>query len=250
MHFPSLNLLLTVKVWQKTLLILIAVLLPCNVYAESLNILIIGQSNAAGYARMRKYDKHVIKGAFLMKGKDKFVQAKGSLNKFSSLIGRNNGRLGFSHSLLENLSVDQNVFAIINARNGSSIECWSKGGGCYNKTLRRVRKSGVKIDVIFFHQGEKDREDENYVYRLANTITQWREELGDAGLPFICGQIAETVPFADEHNADLLGIYDLVDNVAVVSSEGLTTLDGWHFDNRGVKELGLRYYEAFEGLSR
>jgi len=229
---------------MKTLIVLLLLLIPWIANADtSLTALAIGQSNPAGRGEIYPEDLHRIHGAFLLNG-NRFVAARTPLNQYSLIKKDVVQKYSFVNELFALLAEDYTVYGIVQARGGSDIACWSRGGFCYDTTVELVNRNSIKIDIIFIHQGESNRRDEGYPVMLARTITNLREDLG-VNCPVIVGEIAPCDYDAVLHNRRLQKIYDLVENVRVVDSKGLTTLGPYHFDNASSKELGRRYYDAF-----
>ena len=78
-----------------------------------------------------------------------------------------------------------------------------------------------------------------------------RTDLGDPDLPFVAGQL-EQDPAAPARplNDVLIQLPTMVSNSAVATTEGLTTLDGTHFDSASQRQLGLRYADALLTLTQ
>ena len=155
---------------------------------------------------------------------------------------------------------EKNIYLVSNARGGTSIEEWKKGTHYYNEAVRRTREAMKQgqLKGILWHQGETDyrkvmkhRGEENaymeaYFATLRQFITDLREELGTPDVPFIAGQVNRDYVLLNER---LLKLPAESHNTYVVSSEGLVTVDGLHFDRPSVFELGKRYAEMMLEVS-
>lgn len=132
---------------------------------------------------------------------------------------------------------------VVNAKGGTSIKQWREGSQFYSEALSRIkiaRKTGI-LKGILWHQGESDRKDGAYLDKLVMLISSLRKDLDLPNLPFVAGQVYEKkIPSVNSQIADLPNrlLY-----TSFVSSKGLTTFDGTHFDNNSVKVLGKRYAE-------
>jgi hypothetical protein len=140
---------------------------------------------------------------------------------------------------------------------GSSIEAWKKGGydsatntHPYDDALARVRvarQSGV-VKGIIWHQGESDSSPEKaaaYLPKLQDLIAAFRQELGDAQLPFVAGELGYYQPAYKRINQQLESLPGKVPQTAVVTAKGLIHKgDGIHFDTQSARELGHRYAAA------
>lgn len=145
--------------------------------------LLLGQSNMAGRARTILV-RDSISRCYLLNADDEWEPAKNPLNRYSS-IGDPDGRAGtigpgyfFAKTLLESDS-DILVGLVVNARGGTSITQWQKGGRFYDEAIRRAliaSRSGV-LSGILWHQGEQDASDARYLRKLKKLIRDFRSDL-------------------------------------------------------------------------
>jgi hypothetical protein len=227
---------------------------------EKLHVyLLIGQSNMAGRAPIQPEDKGVIDRCYLLDSEGKWIPAKVPLNIHSN-TGDKGPRLNpgytFAKAMVEAADKDICIGLVVNARGGSSINEWRKGieygkgankrTSLYDMTLKRIedaQKTGT-FKGILWHQGETDYKDNNYLPKLKVLIENLRKDLGDPNLPFVAGQINNREGNGKVINDQVARLPETVPNTGFVSSEGLTTQDGWHFDTSGQRLLGKRYAEA------
>lgn len=239
--------------------------------------LCIGQSNMAGRAPFSGEDADVIENCYLLNGEEKWEPAKNPLNRYSTIRKELKiQKMGPSYMFAKTMLSEPNskpIGLIVNAKGGTSINLWLKdtkyrqnGATFYEEALRRTkiaRQNGT-LKGILWHQGETDRQSSKYLEKLKKLIADLREDLSAPNLPFVAGQMTYTTLYDDpakggrynEHNngkffnEQILKLPDEVPNTAVVSSEGLKTLDRWHFDTPSVKKLGIRYAEKMKMLQK
>jgi hypothetical protein len=79
-------------------------------------------------------------------------------------------------------------------------------------------------------------------------VHQLRHDLGEPELPFIAGELSEDKPHKIPFNVMLRELPMRLENAAVVSAEGTSTLDSTHFDTRSQVLLGERYFAKMTEL--
>ncbi len=209
--------------------------------------LLIGQSNIAGRAEIPEDATDIIERCFLLNDEGEFEPASNPLNRHAPIRkGLGMQKLGPGYSFAKTLlEADPNakIGLVVNARGGTGIDEWLARGEIYWSTRKRAReaaKHGVLKGVIW-HQGESDqRNADEYLDKLKTLISNLRGDLGDPSLPFIAGQIARDGAI----NTEIAKLPEAVHATAFVSSDGLTTFDGTHFDTQSQLLLGKRYAEA------
>lgn len=216
--------------------------------------LLIGQSNMAGRARIPDDLADPIPRTLLLNAEDRWEQARNPLNRHSTIRKElNMQRLGPGHSFALEMTAhdpEATIGLIVNARGGSRIEEWAKGTDFYDEALRRVRAAldTGELRGILWHQGESNDGDAEYLTKLQKLIEDLRADLDMPELPFVAGQVRESLPKNDTVNALIAGLPEAVPFTAVAGSEGLTTFDQPHFDTESVVTLGRRYAEAMINL--
>ncbi|MFO7822241.1 MAG: sialate O-acetylesterase [Lentisphaeria bacterium] len=208
--------------------------------------LLIGQSNMAGRAPYTREESKVIERCYLLNDKDQWKPAKNPLNRYSTIrkgLGMQKMNPGYSFAkaiLAKNKGISLGL--VVNAKGGTKIEQWKKGTRFYKEALRRTKaaqQEGV-IKGILWHQGESNKNNpDGYLDKLKSLIENIRKDLNEPRLPFVAGQV-NNVPRINEQIADLP---QAVPFTGFVSSEGLKTMDRWHFDAASMKLLGQRYAE-------
>lgn len=208
--------------------------------------LLIGQSNMSGRAPIEMEDQAPLEDCYLLNGQDQWELAKHPYNAHSTIrkalnVQKLNPGYTFAKTMLAK-NPDTPIGLVVNAKGGSKIEEWKKGARFYNEILRRakVAQAGGEIKGILWHQGESNAgKPEIYLDQLKELVGDLRNDLGMAELPFVAGQINGKEPINDQ----LAKLPEVVPHTACVSSEGLTAMDRWHFDNKSMKLLGERYAE-------
>ncbi len=121
---------------------------------------------------------------------------------------------------------------------------------------RAALKAGT-LKGILWHQGESDANAElsgMYERKLHALIARFRQELAAPEVPFIAGQMGQFQerPWDDAKRTVDAAHQSLpvkVPNTAFVASDGLSHKgDAVHFDTKSYRELGHRYYRAFQTL--
>jgi predicted TIM-barrel fold metal-dependent hydrolase len=220
---------------------------PDPVPPENLHLyLLIGQSNMAGRAEIPDDALDIIDRCYLLNDKNEWEPARNPLNRHSS-VGKGAAMqklgpgYGFVRKLLEqdkNLSIG----LIVNARGGTKIDEWLGKSDLYwgaRKRTKAALRSGT-LKGVLWHQGEGDQQDADaYLEKLQTLVGNLRADFNDPNLPFIAGQIHKGPAI----NAQIAKLPETTHSTAFVSSDGLATTDGTHFDTRSQLLLGARYAE-------
>lgn len=219
---------------------------------ENLQIyLLVGDVNMAGRAEIPKDAESVLERCYLLNDKNQWEPASNPLNKHSPIrkdpvIEKLGPGYSFARKLLE---ADKNatIGLIVNAGNGTSIDEWIGKSELYwsaRKRAKAVLSSGT-IKGVLWHQGESDQDKpEGYLEKLQSLIGNLRADLFSPNLPFIAGQLAKDGGI----NTQIARLPESTHSAAFVSSQGISTTDGTHFDTNGQILLGERYAEAMVKL--
>lgn len=147
---------------------------------------------------------------------------------------------------------DRDVIGVVPAARGNtSIDDWQPEAWALQDALRRVElvRGGRAVDGVLWHQGEQDAEamaSEVYQERLFHTMGAFRSALGP--VPIVVGELGRFIPGAPAIDRALASFVEEVPGTRLVSTEGLTSHDGLHFDAPSTRTLGLRYARAFVSL--
>ena len=147
---------------------------------------------------------------------------------------------------------------------GTPLSRWMKGGDLYEKAVARTRKAmhDGTLKGILWHQGESDSKQEEtartYGDRLADMVTDLRDDLGMGEVPFVAGHLGQFVTspnhagkyaYSQVVEDHLTALPGRVPCVAVVESTGLAAKqDELHFDTPSLREFGTRYAAAMQRL--
>jgi len=239
---------------MKVILSILAITLNlCPLAAKDLDIyLLVGQSNMAGRAPYTEEEAKPIDGVYLLNGSDDWEPAANPMNRYSTIrkgldMQKMNPGYGFSLAMRAS-QPDRKIGLVVNAKGGTSINEWRKGDTFYDEAIRRTKialQSG-ELKGILWHQGETDANDPNYLTKITQLIADLRNDLDAPDAPVIAGQIHTSGDYLI--NRLILELPNLVSNTAVVSNEGLTAMDKWHFDHDSVLTLGQRYADKMQQL--
>ncbi len=213
--------------------------------------LVIGQSNMAGRAEIRKEDSLSVAGAFLYAEVEdgRWVEATNPLNRFSTIRKRiGMQRLGPAYSFVSSMishRSERDIGLVVNAKGGTQIVQWLPGTRFYKEAVRRTKEALKfgKLKGVLWHQGESDNDPIRmavYLSRIEILINALREEFDEPNLPFVAGQIYETEK-TENFNRMLLNLPDFINYTGLVSSVGTMVIDGVHFDSNSTILLGQRY---------
>ncbi len=224
-----------------------------NIIKAQYNIfLLIGQSNMAGRADIEDQDTATLTNVFLFNDNNTWERAGNPLNIYSTIrkdVGEQ--KLGpgytFAKSVLDSLELITSLGLVVNARGGTTISEWQKGGTYYNESLSRIQ-SALSTNLenrllgILWHQGESDYPDPSgYTTDFKRMINDFRNDLSNETLPVFVGEVGKWDEMYNAINTELSKTPDSVSNCYLVSSDGLTNKDIYHFDSESQRELGVRY---------
>ncbi len=217
--------------------------------------LLLGQSNMAGRGDYESVqDTMLIDKVFLLNDNGLFEPAKNPLNRYSTIRKKCDQELqkigiGYSFSKYMAKSLKDSVFIIVNARGGTSVKKFVKGGdnGYYESILNRTRNAlrndkNLRLRAIIWHQGESDTNAAaDYLSHLKTIIENFRVDLNVKELPLIAGQLGTWNKSYDAIKKEIAKIPAVIKNTFVVDAKGLKNKDAHHFDTRSYYEFGKRY---------
>lgn len=212
--------------------------------------LCIGQSNMAGRDApdASQGDYIPVNNAYLY-ATSAFVDAVNPFNSFSNVESVTQGvSPAFSFSKKISANVGTKSGFVVNAKGGSDLIEWDdKTDNLYAQTMIRAleAKKWGTYKAILWHQGEADANATDlpsYPAQLTNLVAHLREDLGDANLFFVAGQIGKWRTDFDAFNAMIPTISTFISNSACALSDGLTDKgDNLHFSRASQVILGERY---------
>ena len=212
--------------------------------------LLIGQSNMAGRGEIELQDKDTLDNVVLFKGdaNQMWEKAANPLNKYSTVRkDLSMQKLGPGYTFARKIAEanpERKIALVVNARGGTSLSEWMPGENLYSEAVKRVKAAGVYgvIKGIVWHQGESDvSKSDTYLDNVSIIITSLRRDLGNTALPFVAGQLAPENAQRIEFNSMILQLPVRMPMTSVVTTEGLTTFDGTHFNSASQRILGERY---------
>lgn len=144
---------------------------------------------------------------------------------------------------------------------GTPLSRWMPGEDLY-ETAVNAAKAALEyggLAGILWHQGEHDScYDElsaTYGERFTEMVSTLRRELGGSDVPFISGELGyfltkrEGIPYFERVNNTLRELVSVIPNYAFASADGLKDKgDSLHFDALSLREFGLRYAKAYQGV--
>lgn len=218
-------------------------------------ILAIGQSNMAGRAPFADVTDP-IHDVYLLTPSGDMELAANPMNKHSNIrkdIGIQGLSPAYTCATTLQSHVEKPIGFVVNALGGSAITSWYQPGKTnYDASLERAidaQRFGT-IRAIIWHQGESDvggGRGDNYAGYKANLlklVQNFRIDLNEPDLFFICGELSQKADRADFNTAVVRDVANYIPNSDFVITDGTSLLaDGIHFDEPSVKLLGERYAE-------
>ncbi len=229
------------------------------VSASSMDIfLLIGQSNMRGRGKVEDQDTAVIEGVLLLNLQNEWEPAKNPLARFAQNEYDDRAMISpgytFSTTIMDSTDLTQ-IGLVVDPQPTTRVEQWQKGhrSGLYASAVARTNTAlalepNTTLKAILWHQGESDAEQANaYMGKLKAMVADLRAEFKNPQLPFVVGELAQWSypgrPSTDPMNRVLKSVPDSISHTSVVSSDGLTGRDKWHFDRESQLILGARYAE-------
>lgn len=212
--------------------------------------LCIGQSNMAGRGDIDSTVTDTLENVYLLTAGDTTWEAAANpMNRYSTIRkGLKMQQVGPSYGfgkIMASLDPNKKIGLVVNAKGGSSINEWHPDSLFFKEAVQRTQmamKHGGQLKGIIWHQGCSDAGRwDAYTPKLEEMVAALRAELGQADLPFVCGQLSSDRPSRNKFNAMILNVPQVIPHSAVVTSQGLTTKDKTHFDAKSQLILGERY---------
>lgn len=224
--------------------------------------LLVGQSNMAGRGAVTDADRQPYPSVFVL-NKENTWASQGEPIHFDKpeLVGVG---LGFTFAkLVADQAPGATIGLIPCAVGGTPVSRWQPGADLYEAAIARARialKDG-HLAGILWHQGESECGNEAqaraYAQSLLAVASGFRRDLNAPDVPFIAGELGEylytRITENEYHprivNAQVHQLPALLPRSAVVSAAGLGhNGDQLHFNAEALKELGRRYFMAWQSL--
>ncbi|HWA72851.1 MAG TPA: sialate O-acetylesterase [Polyangiaceae bacterium] len=235
---------------------------------ETLLFLLIGQSNMAGAPSPEAEDQvenpRVKVLAYedcpnLGRRYDQWYPAKAPLHGCGGGVGPGDyfakalasafpsATIGLVPLAINGVDIDFFVKGAVSARRGEfRIPPDNHWAGAYDWVLERARlaqQSGT-IRGILFHQGESDTGKAEWPGKVKRVVEDLRADLAIGEVPLVAGELLYSGCCGKWHNPLIQQLPSLISNARVVSADGLSGMDGAHFDLAGQRTLGARYGAA------
>lgn len=224
--------------------------------------LLLGQSNMAGFSKALPEDK-ATDPRILALGFDDCPEAARTEGEWSVAMPPLhecwNGALGpgdvFAKAMLARYPAADRIGLVPLALSGKPVETFMKGPDSqYQWILERARAAqaaGGVIEGMLYHQGESNCGEADWPQKVAQFVTDLRQDLGVGDIPFLAGELLYSGDCAQQ-NALVRQIPDLLANAHVVSAEGLVMAerDPWkvHFSRESEIELGKRFADSMQAV--
>ncbi len=228
--------------------------------------LLVGQSNMAGRGEIDPADNAPLEGVWVLGREGNWLPAVEPYHFDKSMAGA-----GLAKSFVQAYRADHPdapIGLIPAACGGSALGDWAvgahfeqTGSDPWADATRRTKlalRDGT-LRGILWHQGESDSWPAlapRYAAGLEELLQRFRAALDADDVPILLGQLGRFTPDAWGEPQQLIDtanrlIANRLPRVAYVTTEGLGAKpDGIHFDTAALRELGRRYYAAFQRVSR
>ena len=223
------------------------------------SFLMIGQSNMAGRGLLNDVPK-ISDPRLLMLRNGRFMKLSEPVNYDRPFAGVGPAPI-FAKRLLATLPPEDAVGLIPCADGGTALCEWQEGSVLFDHAIAQaqlaMRSSTLK--GILWHQGEGDCENGGwacYGEELTRLFAALRSRLGP--VPIVVGSLGDFL--ADNPKDHLHSHYRAVNealftlarehkDIGFADAAGLTShTDLLHFDAVSARELGVRYFEAYQSL--
>ena len=225
------------------------------------SFLVIGQSNMAGRGDFGEVEPINNFRCYMLRN-GRFVKMYEPLNVDRAIFdGKFRSGIGLAPSFANEfaLTLKKRIGLIPCADGGTVISEWQPGEILYDNAviMTRLAMRTSSFSGFLWHQGESDARDDvsaqEYKRGLVNFINSIRRELDAEFLPFILGELSESVTpeWATVENIKKINsvIYEVASELpkcAVASAKGLTLkADGVHFNSVSLREFGKRYFNTY-----
>ncbi len=219
--------------------------------------LMAGQSNMAGRGFVSPEDTIPNPRILTFTKDNQWTMAKEPLHYYQpNLMGLDCG-ISFAKELLKHVDDSVHIALVPCAMGGTSIRQWR--GDSIRKNIRLysnlkqkgdlAKKSG-EIKGVLWHQGESDAKEgriSDYQKDFIDLMKSFRNYFQNESLPIIVGELGNNLQNRkDQKNRDAINqiLRNVSDNdtyMNLVSTRDFTTHDGYHFDSRSLRIMGIRY---------
>ena len=230
------------------------------------SFLVIGQSNMAGRGEISDVEPINNFRCYMLRN-GRFIKMREPVNVDRPVFDGNfRSGIGLSPSFANEFAnaLKSRVGLIPCADGGTGISEWQPGGILYDHAvmMTRLAMRSSTFSGFLWHQGESDAalgmSIGEYKTKLTNFINSIRRDLNAEALPFIMGEISESINYERVNVSDVKKINEAIHGVAdelrycaVASARGLTLKpDGVHFDSVSLREFGRRYFNKYREVKK
>lgn len=231
------------------------------------SFLLIGQSNMAGRGIIGSVPPVDPRGMMFMLRNGHWVEMSEPINPDRRIFVTDDREYRSGISLAASFAEDyvtatgQQIGLIPCADGGTCVEQWLPDEVLFDHAVFQTRLAmrSSTLKGILWHQGESDSKSSENVASYAEKFNRMIRELirrigVSPEIPIVIGEITEQRtdiwPYAEDINRVLHQIAGQAPNIAVASAAGLVNgPDGWHFTGPSYRELGRRYFAAYQSLS-
>ena len=229
-------------------------IVPCP--KESINVAFVGQSNHGNIIKREKnldlYNENVFTYDWRL----------GVCSKYKEPLAGADGRAGgFGHVssdtiyfLKKNYNFSENIVFLGFSKGGTRAQDWASGtlANKFDFFLKKLKKDDIKIDYVFWHQGESEIKDANRIYyqNYINDIqlifqkfltTSKKTKIGMA-LVSVCN--SERSKSLINSQRSIIQSNDRVFFTLNTDNLGSSyRYDGCHFNSLGASVIGAKYAE-------
>lgn len=237
-----------------------------NLQEEVYSFLLIGQSNMAGRGEFGEVEPIKNKQCLMLR-MGRWQAMSEPINPDRRILeGKTHSGISLGASFANDLAetTGHRIGLIPCADGGTRLSQWMPGEILYDHAvmMTKLAQRTSRLAGILWHQGESDCNEQalvdSYQERFLTMITSLRRDLGAEEVPVIIGELSEKIDIERlgrgvrlaQMNENFHEIVKVLPKCALVSSEGLTLKDdNLHFNSASLREFGLRYAEAYKGLS-
>ena len=236
-------------------------IVPCP--KESINISYSGQSNHGNIIEREKFIDLPYRNVFT------YDWRLGVCAKYKEpLAGVDGTANGFGHVssdtiyyLKKKYNLSENIVVLGFSKGGTTAQDWASGpfANKFDYFLEKLKKDGIKIDYVFWHQGESEIKKANRIY-YQNYIenmqlifqkflsTSNKTKIGMALVSFCKSEKSESLI-----NSQRLIIQDSDRVSLTLNTDNLGNIyryDGCHFNSLGASVIGEKYAEFINKFNK
>ena len=227
-------------------------IVPCP--KESINVAFVGQSNHGNIIKREKnldlYNENVFTYDWRL----------GVCSKYKEPLAGADGRAGgFGHVssdtiyfLKKNYNFSENIVFLGFSKGGTRAQDWASGtlANKFDFFLKKLKKDDIKIDYVFWHQGESEIKDANRIYyqNYINDIQLIFQKLLTTSKKTKIGMALVSVCNSERSKSLINSQRSIIQNndrvFFTINTDKLGSsyrYDGCHFNSLGASVIGAKY---------